>query len=568
MRKRILAGLLCATILAALLTACGKTSSVTLPISAAVTSLDPQISSGDDTRSILNNCFEGLVRIDENGEVQPGAADHWTVSDDGLTYTFTLRSDGTWHLPASVSSCKSLLGDDYKTTFNTKVTASDFVFGFRRAVDPNTQSPGATSLFNIRNAEDIYKGNKTTSSLGVTAESDTTLVIQLGDPNVNFLTVLAQPVAMPCNETFFNATIGRYGLSASLLLSNGPYYVSGISSGGTVSLSKNDTYKGNCEASTDSASFVVATDTSSSTSSDTAAASTASTTEASDDTTSSGVDTMTSLLSDSGLDAAAVKASSVSSLPKKYDVKTYASSVKSLCFNMKSSFFKHYDLRMSILYATDPDTLSGVGSGKAGGILPACTESVSGTNYRKQAGSVTMPGFSLTKAKSSYAAYSSDASSYSITLVCLEDDRNGVQAMVQNWQKVYGTSLSVVISTYQTQADLDAALSSGDFDAAFTSLSVSDFIAPNALQRFLSSNADNVFGIDDDTLDTYIYRAGSATDEQTVTSSCLAAENRLISQGYVLPLRADNSYVAFRGSVKGVSLSPAGNTWALYTLNA
>ena len=89
-------------------------------------SLDPQLVQENTAAQIVIDLFEGLIWLDENGQVQPAQAEKWTVSDDGKIYTFSLR--------------------DAKWSDGTPVTAQDFVLGWQRAVDPKFGSPNASYL--------------------------------------------------------------------------------------------------------------------------------------------------------------------------------------------------------------------------------------------------------------------------------------------------------------------------------------------------------------------------------------------------------------------------------------
>ncbi|MEZ5450470.1 MAG: ABC transporter substrate-binding protein [Thiolinea sp.] len=93
-------------------------------------SLDPQISTGVSSSHIQRDLFEGLVAEDQDAKVIPGTASAWTVSDDGKTYTFTLRDDARW-------------------TNGDPVTAADFVYTYRRAVDPATGTSYSFLLYPI-----------------------------------------------------------------------------------------------------------------------------------------------------------------------------------------------------------------------------------------------------------------------------------------------------------------------------------------------------------------------------------------------------------------------------------
>ncbi len=166
--------------------------------------LDPQVASSDSELLIVRNIYEGLMRCDKNGEIVKGAAENYDY--DNLTYTFTLKKDLVW-------------------SDGTPLTAYDFEYAFRRAVDPKIKSPFASRLFAISNAEAINAGSADVSSLGVKAIDDTTLTINMCREDADFLKTLATSVCMPCNEDFFINSIGKYGLDQECIISNGSYRI-------------------------------------------------------------------------------------------------------------------------------------------------------------------------------------------------------------------------------------------------------------------------------------------------------------------------------------------------------
>ena len=126
-------------------------------------SLDPHKTSTVYEAHILRDLFSGLTAQDAKAEVIPGAAESWTVSPDGKTYTFKLRADGKW-------------------SDGTPVTANDFVFSWRRLVDPATAAEYAYMLAPVVNAEVITKGEKKPDELGVKAVDDYTFEVTLNAP--------------------------------------------------------------------------------------------------------------------------------------------------------------------------------------------------------------------------------------------------------------------------------------------------------------------------------------------------------------------------------------------------
>ncbi len=134
-------------------------------------SLDPHRAEGVPSSNILRDLFEGLVAEAPDGELIPGAAESWEISEDGLTYTFTMRPDGRWSN-----------GDP--------VTARDFEYGLRRSVDPETLSRYSSVLAPIRNARAVIAGDLPPEALGVEAVDDRTLVIRLETPTPYLLGLL------------------------------------------------------------------------------------------------------------------------------------------------------------------------------------------------------------------------------------------------------------------------------------------------------------------------------------------------------------------------------------------
>ena len=195
--------------------------------------LDPQVSTDRSSVTMAAALFEGLARLDENGKAVPAAAD-WTVSSDGLVYTFTLR-DSLWSIQKSKDP-------DNLWKNGTPVIAQDFVFGMQRAVSPSTRSQLAEELFCIQNAEEVNQGLLPVEELGVKALDEKTLEITLTHPDDAFPAKTTTTPYMPCNQAFFEYTGGRYGLEAEYILTNGPFYVKTWYHDETITLAKNEGY--------------------------------------------------------------------------------------------------------------------------------------------------------------------------------------------------------------------------------------------------------------------------------------------------------------------------------------
>ena len=184
--------------------------------------LDPQLNSAVDGSHIINNTFEGLMR-ERNGEIVEAAAESYTVSEDGLVYTFTIR-DAVW-------------------TDGQPVTAGDFEFAWKRGANPATASE-YMFIFesaNIVNATEIGKGEVDPSELGVKALDDKTLEVTLTRPTDYFLGLTGFAIFMPVREDVVDDD-GIWSKDASKVVSNGPFTLSEYKMGDQLTLVKNDTY--------------------------------------------------------------------------------------------------------------------------------------------------------------------------------------------------------------------------------------------------------------------------------------------------------------------------------------
>ncbi|PID33952.1 MAG: peptide transporter, partial [Thiotrichales bacterium] len=169
-------------------------------------SLDPQISTGVPSSNIQRDLFEGIVAEDKDGNIVPGVAEKWEISEDGLTYTFHLR-DTTW-------------------TNDDKITADDIVYAWQRGVNPATGSDYSFMLYPIKNAQAIAEGKeKDIAKLGAKALDEKTLQVTLENPTPYFLSMLAHPFTYPVPKKVVEK-YGKAWTKAENIVSNGPFKMS------------------------------------------------------------------------------------------------------------------------------------------------------------------------------------------------------------------------------------------------------------------------------------------------------------------------------------------------------
>jgi oligopeptide transport system substrate-binding protein len=216
-RPRILVGVL----LALLINAAAIAAPVVLHRGnpAEPDTLDAQKSSIDYTIAITVDLMLGLTQGDANFQATPGAAESWTVSPDGLVYTFKLRPGLVW-------------------SDGAPLTADDAVFALRRYVTPSTLSPNAFLAFKIKNAPEIQAGKLPPDKLGVRAIDTRTLEMTLSAPNPNWLNVLAEPQFAPLPRHVI-AKHGDNWTKPGIIVTSGAYTLADWRSGDHVRLVKN-----------------------------------------------------------------------------------------------------------------------------------------------------------------------------------------------------------------------------------------------------------------------------------------------------------------------------------------
>lgn len=199
--------------------------SLKVHIDVEVASMDPQIATDGTSFEVLAAVTEGLFSVDDAGSPIKALADNVEKSEDGLKYTITLK--------------------DAKWTNGTPVTANDFVFAWKRLVDPKVASEYAfiVGIAGIKNADDIAAGKMDLDQLGVTAKDDKTLEVELDTPVPFFESLMSFPSFLPVNEEFFNQCGDSFATSPDTILCNGPFKITSYEPAATtIELVKNDDY--------------------------------------------------------------------------------------------------------------------------------------------------------------------------------------------------------------------------------------------------------------------------------------------------------------------------------------
>lgn len=181
-------------------------------------SLDPALIDGIWEAQISGDMLLGLTTEDAESKPIPGAAESWETSEDGLTWTFHLR-DHTW-------------------SDGVPVTAEDFVFAWRRMLDPKTAAAYAYYLYPIKNARDVNTGRQPVTALGVAARDDKTLVVTLDQPVPFMIEFLTHHTMYPVPRHVVDAKGAEWSRPGNFV-SNGPYVLQSWTPNDRVTLVKN-----------------------------------------------------------------------------------------------------------------------------------------------------------------------------------------------------------------------------------------------------------------------------------------------------------------------------------------
>ena len=185
--------------------------------------LDPGFTNDVTSGTFINQLFSGLVELTPDMSIVPGVARSWDVLEGGRVYRFQLRDDVTW-------------------SDGQPLTAADFEFAWKRALDPVADSPGAGILLDIRGAEAWRRGEGSADALGVRAHGPHTLVVELERPTGYFLQLLEVSTTHPVPRHVVEAH-GEGWASPDKLVGNGPFRIQSWTDEAAV-LERNPRYHG------------------------------------------------------------------------------------------------------------------------------------------------------------------------------------------------------------------------------------------------------------------------------------------------------------------------------------
>ncbi len=231
--KKMLAIFLSAALFVTAFAGCGKKKAdgITVQIGPNPETLDPALNSAVDGGNMLITLFETLLIIDQDNKVQPGQAEKYEVSPDGLTWTFTMR-------------------DGLKWSDGTDLNAKDFEYTFKRIADTNVAAPYAETVIGMIEGYKDAIDSKNPDKLNVKASEDgKTLTVKLAYPCSYFDKIVAFGTMSPVQKATVEKNGDSWATKPETYVCNGPYTITEWTPSEKIVCKKNENYKGGWDSS-------------------------------------------------------------------------------------------------------------------------------------------------------------------------------------------------------------------------------------------------------------------------------------------------------------------------------
>ncbi|WP_425270536.1 peptide ABC transporter substrate-binding protein [Ligilactobacillus ubinensis] len=488
---------------------------------AEMQTLDPSLVEDQVSSDIIANSNEGLYRLGKNAKPENALATSTKVSKDGLKYTFTLRKNAKWSN-----------GD--------KVTAQDFVYSWRRTVNPKTASAYSYLFEGIKNADDIINSKKSYKMLGVKADGKYKLVVTLEKKIPYFKLLMGFTVFYPQNQKAVEKFGKKYGTAAKYMVYNGPFKVVGWTGSNLQwKLVKNQDYWDKKDVKLNKITFQV----------------TKSTT------------TSYNLYQSGKLDQTYLDATQARELKNNKEFVAYHQArTNYLEYNQTKKALKNKKIRQAIAYAINRKQLVnkvlGNGSMTVTGLVSKDLASYNGTDFSKAQATGTGAVYNLQKAKKLWKEGLKELGVSKLSLSLLGDDDDvskSVTTYLQSQLEQHLSGLSVSVSNVPKKTRISKS-QSGDFDLVLSGWAA-DFSDPISFVDMFTTNGSYNNGKWSNTTYDNLIAAAKGTDasnEKARWSDMVKASQLLNNDQAIAPLYQLSQAAMLKSDVKGIIYNTAG----------
>lgn len=488
---------------------------IVIAVTNDMTTMDSSLVTDETSFSMLSLCESGLVQFDENKELAPDLAESWEVSEDGLTYTFHLRDGIVW-------------------SDGSPIRASDFVYSWRRLVDPDTASEYSYIMdsIHVANAQAVIDGSMDPSQLGVEAPDDRTFVIHLDVPCSYLLFCMSNPQFYPLPESFVEAEGDQYALTPDDMLYSGVYTMTEWVAGNSYTFTHNENY---WDAEHYPQQEIVI---------------------------SYIQDSQTAMLQyDSGnLDLVTLTDDMVDRYKGEDGyISTLTSGVWWLAPNMEDLDLSNAKLREAISYAVDRQTICDsalkTGAIEADGLIAkGVSAGPDGTDFRDAAGDLTE--YDPEKAAQCYAEAVKELG-HDASIEILYDDTDETSKVAENLQQMIQDAcpgITVTLSPKPKKTRIELMLSH-DFSMVLTRW-VPDYADPQSYLDIMKTgatmNGGQYSNEQFDELETKAAGGEDAADAEARFQDMIAAEHILVAEDHgIIPIYQEGGAIMVNPSVKG-----------------
>lgn len=510
-------------------TSSGEEFVLKMSLSEELNSLDPSVNFSATSTNMILLVNEGLMKFTQDTkEIEAGLAESYTVSDDGLTYTFTIR-ETNW-------------------SNGTPLTAYDFEYSFKRLADPEMGCMYAYMLMTagIVNSGAVTSGELPVDDLGVYAVDDRTLVIELDSPKSYFLELLCSgSYFMPINQEFCEECGDMFMRDVEHTISVGVFDVESWDVGGsTITLVKNETYYNADNIELDGIDYALYSD-----------------------------DQQSILAWEQGdLDACGLTGDFVSLYTEDEALTLHGQScVFFLSFNTEDEYLSNQNLRLAISMAFDKEAIANNimadGSMAADYIIPAdFAATTSGEFYRDYAGNPTYNSFDVTTAQEYFELAKAELGVDTIELNFLYDDSattlSSISAYIQDQLQTNlpGLTINLNVTTYNQRL---TDMSNGDYDIGMTRWHADYQDASTYLDMWISNSGLNYgswSSAEYDAMYEQVIGEYAMMEEERLATQ-IAMEELILSEAAICPVYQSAVAVLYNADYNWYQ---AANSWMLY----
>ncbi|MBU5465282.1 peptide ABC transporter substrate-binding protein [Virgibacillus sp. MSJ-26] len=479
------------------------------------TSLDPSIGFDEVSWDPLNNLMEGLTRLSVDHTAQPGVAEDWEISDDGLTYTFQLREDANWSN-----------GDP--------VVAEDFVYAWKYMLDPENASEAAFLAYFIEGGEDYNSEEGSADDVNITAVDDKTLEVVLDAPTGFFLDLLTNPAFFPVNHKVAEEDPDWHA-EADSFVANGPFELESWDHDDEMVLAKNNEYWDADEVKLDKVHFAMVND----------------------------ENTQYQMFESGELDTASIPPELSDELID--DEHTFIGDqggVEFYRFNITEEPFQNKKIRQAFSYAIDRDDIAEYvvknGVEPAYGFISPGFTSPEGNDFREENGDLV--AFDPDKAKELLEEGMEEEGYDELPEIVLSyNTSDSNKAVAETLQNMFSEHLDVE-ATLENQEWNVFAEAQQDLELQFSRSSfINDYNDPvNFLESFITDSYMNRTGFTDEEYDELIANGKAETDEEKRWDYLYEAEEYLAEEMIATPIRFYNTVVLESEDISGILRHPVG----------